>query len=102
MVHALILPNLKTYEAVIRDEITTDGPNRAEADMVLGAILASLRTLEDDRAEMPNGQTGGGGEELKAKLIDKLGELVGTKVFELDRPQLARAVLGEQVWQRGP
>ena len=75
-----------------------DGPKRAEAEMVLGAILASLRTLEDGRLEMVNGQRGNGGEELKGKLIDKVGELVGTKVFEMDRPQLARAVLEGQSW----
>ncbi len=93
VVRALILPNLKTYEAVVRDEIVADGPKRAEAEMVLGAILASLRTLEDERAEMANGWMGAGGEEVRERLVEKVGELVGTKVFEMDRPQLARAVL---------
>jgi len=62
--------------------------------MVLGAILASLRTLEDERFEMSNGN---GGDELREKLVDKVGELVGTKVIEMDRSWLARAVLEGQV-----
>ena len=69
--------------------------------MVLGAILITLRTLENDRVEMMNGQAGNGGEEMKTKLIEKVGELVGTKVFELGRPQLSHAVLEDQVWLRG-
>ncbi|MCJ1365910.1 hypothetical protein MMC16_005035 [Acarospora aff. strigata] len=101
VVRALILPNLKIYESVIKDEIAEDGAKKAEAEMVLGAILTTLSSLEDDRVEMMNGQTGDGGEELKAKLVEKVGELVGMKVFELARPQLARAVLEEQAWLRG-
>lgn len=101
VVRALILPNLKTYATVIKDEIVEDGQRKAEAEMVLGAILITLRTLENDRVEMMNGQAGNGGEEMKTKLIEKVGELVGTKVFELGRPQLSHAVLEDQVWLRG-
>ncbi|KAI9880892.1 MAG: hypothetical protein M1830_009960 [Pleopsidium flavum] len=101
VVRALIIPNLKVYESVIKDEIVDDGPRRAEAEMVLGAIFAALRTLEDERGEMMNGQSGNGGEEMKAKLVEKVGELMGTKVFEMGRPRLAHAVLEDQVWLRG-
>lgn len=96
VIRALVVPNLKTYEAVIREDVE-DGPKRAEAEMVLGAILGALRTLEDEKVEMTNGSAGKGGEELKNRLIDKVGEVVGTRVLELGRPQLAHAVLEDQV-----
>ncbi len=100
-VRVLLIPNLKPYEAIIKDEITDNGPKKSEAELVLSAIMASLQSLVKDRASMANGNAGDGAEELRAKVIDKVGELVGNKIFELGRIPVAQAVVEDQLQLTG-
>ncbi|MCJ1302163.1 hypothetical protein MMC08_004966 [Hypocenomyce scalaris] len=93
VVRALILPNLRDYEGVVRDEIEGEGPKKAEAEMVIGAILTALGTLEEDGVRLTNGQTAKAGEEMRAKIVEKIGELFGSRVADLGRPRLVRAIL---------
>ncbi|KAI9788599.1 MAG: hypothetical protein M1835_002185 [Candelina submexicana] len=100
-VRVLLIPNLKPYESMIRDDISENGPKKTEAELVLGAIMSSLQSLVKDRAPMANGHAGTGGEELRAKVIDKVGELVGTRIFELGAVQVAYAVVEDQLQLSG-
>ena len=97
-VRVLILPNLKTYQSVIKDEIEENGPKKGEAEMVLQQILKSLDTLESDQAflSMSNGTSGHGGDALKDRLIEQVGSLVGTRVAQLGKPTLVRAIIGNE------
>lgn len=95
MVRELIVPNLKTYEMLIKDEISEESPRRAEAERVLGAIMAVLTTLQEERAPLMNGNAGAATTELKERLVAKVGDVVGTKIAESGQLQLAHAVLGD-------
>jgi hypothetical protein len=43
--------------------------------------------------EMVNGDSETAMEEIKDRLVDKVGELVGTRIVDLGHEQLAKAVL---------
>ncbi|KAI9822542.1 MAG: hypothetical protein M1827_000261 [Pycnora praestabilis] len=101
IVRVLILPNLKMYGSVIKNEITEDGPKKAEAEMVLNVILAALCLLEDGHFSLTNGHAGDGGEEVLEKLVDKVGELVGSRIFDMGRPRLSHAILEDEVKLNG-
>lgn len=94
IVRQLIVPNLKEFESIIKDEITENGPRRAEAEKVLSAILRVLASLRDESVPMMNGHSGEAVEELRHRLVDRLGELVGNRIAESGQLQLVRAILG--------
>jgi len=93
VVRVLILPNLKEYESVIKDEIADDGPHKAEAERVLGAILKVLASMTEDQIPLMNGHSAEAGEEIKRKLVDMVGDLVASKIVESGQLQLAKAIL---------
>ena len=95
VVRELIVPNLKTYEMLIKDEVADDSPRKAETAKVLGAIMGVLSTLQEERAPVMNGNSGLATEGLKDRLVDKVGDIVGTKIAESGQLQLAHAVLGD-------
>lgn len=97
VVRALVVPNLKNYENLIRDELVDNGPRKAEAEKVMFAIIRVLSSLLDERSPMTNGHSGQKVDELKQKLVDKVGELVGTRIAESGQLQLAHAVLEDQI-----
>ncbi|KAI9847899.1 MAG: hypothetical protein M1837_001416 [Sclerophora amabilis] len=94
-VRVLIVPNLKTYDDVIRDDISNDGPRKADAEMIVAGIVRTLSSLEDDSPAMVNGIASSGDDQTKKSLIEKVGTVVGTKVFALGRPRLTSAILDE-------
>ncbi|RPB02364.1 DUF1546-domain-containing protein [Choiromyces venosus 120613-1] len=108
-VRVLILPNTKLYETVIRPEIEDDGARKNEAEMCLRALVGVIKLLEEEE-EKEEGAAGGNAkgkgkngvtpttpgataEEVKAKLISILGELVGEEVWRLRREGLVKAVV---------
>lgn len=95
VVRALILPNLKTYEKLLRDGIAEDGPRRPEAERVLGALLAVLSTLQEGRMRLANGHTAVVTGELKERLSERVGELIASRIAEAGQVQLAHAILGD-------
>ncbi|KAI4122717.1 MAG: hypothetical protein LQ347_006408 [Umbilicaria vellea] len=93
VVRALILPNLKDYEGVVREEVEGEGPKKAEAEMVVAAVVKALESLEEDGLRLTNGHSAEAGEMMKAKLVGKVGEVFGSRVADLGRPGLVRAIL---------
>lgn len=93
MVRALVLPNLKEYEGVVREEIEGEGPKKAEAEMVVAAVVKALESLEDGGLRLTNGHSAEADEEVRAKLMGKVGEVFGSRVADLGRPGLVRAIL---------
>lgn len=105
-VRVLIVPNLREYESLIRDELTItksggeekSSTPRSEADRVLGAILNVLAALiGDDVIPLPmplmNGHTDDAASEIRAKLVEKVGEVIGGTIADSGHLQLAQAVI---------
>lgn len=92
VVRSLVVPNLKEYEDVLRGPLSGGEGDlqKAEAEMVVRAIMQALATLIDDDVPMMNGHTDGQSD-TKERLITKVGEVLGTRVSEDAR--LTRAVL---------
>lgn len=102
------MPNLKEFEVVLKEEIRGEGSSngngvgagvkKAEAEKVVQAILGVLwSSVEGEErgkdVEMVNGHSEAAMEEMRGRLVDKVGELVGTRIADSGRVQLAKAVL---------
>lgn len=92
-VRVLIVPNLKDYESLIRDEIAANGTRQAEAEKVVTAILNVLGTLIDGGVPMMNGHSDEGAAEMRRKLTEQIGDLIGNRIADSGHIQLAKAVL---------
>lgn len=93
VVRVLIVPNLKEYEVLITDAMEESETKRKEAGMVLGALVRSLQSLEDDTVVSSNGFANGSEEVMRTKLREKVGPLVAEKVWEMGRPKMVKAIL---------
>ena len=94
VVRALIVPNLKEYEVLVRE--ATEAPEdsrRLEGGMVLEALLEALASLEKDTVGAVNGSANCHATETRKKVADKIGDLLAEKVIDLSRPILVKAVL---------
>lgn len=94
VVRALILPNVKEYESLLREPwLDETSPKHAEADAVLTALVAALQALEDDSLGLINGHAIVPDEEQRRRLEEKVGSLVADRVFLINRPKFVRALL---------
>ncbi|KZF20308.1 transcription initiation factor TFIID subunit D5 [Xylona heveae TC161] len=110
IVRVLILPNLKPYDGILQDRIAEDqgsqqqppgtSSKKIEAEKVVDAILSALERLEVDSLGRPvSGPTDTSdlSEEIKQRLVEKVGDIVGMRVWETRRPGLVRAVLEDRL-----
>jgi len=103
VVRALVVPNLKEYEDVLRAPLSgLEGDlNRAEAERVVGAIMKVLETMVGSDGGLMgvdghvNGSANGDGDVamMQDKLIEKIGETIGRKVVESGNTELVRILL---------
>lgn len=93
VVRALIIPNLKDYDTILKDELLSSGPRRTEAEKVLSAIMNVLLSLVDESIPAVNGHTDEAAADLQKNLVSKIGEIVGNRIAESGHVELARAVL---------
>lgn len=91
----LIVPNLKDFETVIRDEsIIEDETKTKEKEILLDALVDAVCPLEEETVGVfQNGLANGSGEELASKLREKVGDLVAGKILELGKPRLVKVIL---------
>ena len=94
VVRALIVPHLKEYEGLIKDEIQGEGSRKAEAEKVLSSILRVLASLVDENVPMMNGHTDEAADEMRERLIERIGEVAGNRIMESSHIHLAKAILG--------
>ncbi|KAI9676371.1 MAG: hypothetical protein M1817_000528 [Caeruleum heppii] len=94
-VRVLIVPNVKAYEAVLRDELAEEGPKKAEAEMVVGALAQVLASLYKDGDGTVNGMAADEGEAIRSRVVEQLGTIVGTKLVEMNKPQMLKAIVEE-------
>ncbi len=93
VVRQLILPNVKAYGELLVEDINDNSIKKAEAEKVVSAILNALGTLVDDDIPMMNGHSDESYVNMRTKLIDKLGEVVGGMVADAGNVGFAKAVL---------
>ncbi|KAL8724739.1 MAG: hypothetical protein Q9166_007778 [cf. Caloplaca sp. 2 TL-2023] len=93
-VRALILPNVKEYESLIREPLDDEGsPKQAEAEAVLTALIAALQTLEDDVLGFKNGSENGVTANQTQRLEEKVGAVVAGRVLNMGRPKFVKALV---------
>ncbi|KAG8529745.1 uncharacterized protein KY384_005226 [Bacidia gigantensis] len=91
---ALIVPNLREYEGLLRDAIEgNDDGKRKEAEMIVSALLDTLLSLEGEIVGTANGMANGHAMEMKVGLEDKIGPLFAEKVMTLGRPKVVKAIM---------
>ncbi|KAL9101745.1 MAG: hypothetical protein Q9163_003021 [Psora crenata] len=94
IIRALIVPNLKEYESLIRGALeSVDEGKRREGEMVLRALMQALASLEGEGVGALNGFANGHAAEMKTALEEKIGGLFAERILEMDRPRLLKAVM---------
>lgn len=91
-VRSLIVPNLKAYDEHLREGLKDDG-KKADANKVVEVIMKALEYLEQDAIGTVQANGHPEGDALKERLVEAVGEVIGSKVFEEGRPTLVNAVL---------
>jgi transcription initiation factor TFIID subunit 6 len=90
-IRMLLLPNLKLYDEVLKEAIA-DESRKPEADRVLAVILSGLDELSRTRgATRVNGV--GDLEAQRARLTEKVGEVVADSLIASRRTEVAHLVL---------
>lgn len=94
IVRALIVPNLKEYEELVKDAIDAmDEGKRNEGEMVIRALLEALVSLEEESVGAVNGFANGHASEMRKELGNKIGDLFAERVLELGKPRLVKAIM---------
>ncbi len=96
VVRELIIPNLKTYEMLLKEASTEEGIRKMEAEKVTGVILAVLPLCQDERIPLTNGCSAAAAEELQGQLAEKVGDLIASRILESGQVRLARGILGNR------
>ena len=85
-----VAKGLKSFKQGMTDELKKD-----QAERVVVALLRSLEMLERDSINTSNGHPEG--EELKERLVEIVGDTMGTRIFETGRANLISAVLEKDI-----
>ncbi|THY42102.1 DUF1546-domain-containing protein [Aureobasidium pullulans] len=93
-VRTLILPNLQAYDQVLKQGLA-DEQKKDQAERVALVLLQSLELLEQHSANMTNGHPEGA--ELKERLTEAIGEVLGARVYESGRAGLVSVVLDKDM-----
>ena len=94
VIRGLIVPNVSEYDRLIlRDAMEGDESKRKEVVMVTEALVEAMSTIEEPSFGQVNGYHSGDSEEIKNKLRAKIGELASTRILELGRPKLVKAIM---------
>jgi transcription initiation factor TFIID subunit 6 len=88
-----VVPNLKEYESLIKEDLQSNSVKRAEVEKVISAILNVLGSLVEETPPMMNGHSEEAAEEMRSKLVDKIGEVIGNKIADAGHLPLAKAIL---------
>ena len=93
-VRALIVPNLKEYEELVKDAIDSmDEGKKNEGEIVIRVLLEALVLLEEDSVGSVNGFANEHAAERKEELGKKIGDLFAERILELGRSRLVKAIM---------
>jgi transcription initiation factor TFIID subunit 6 len=93
VVRQLILPNVKAYGELLQEDLQDGNMRKAEAEKVVTALLNALGTLVDDDIPMMNGHSEESTAHMRAELVDKLGEVIGSRIADSGHSHIAKAML---------
>ena len=95
LVRALILPNLKEYDAYLVEAVeeTEGSANQKGGEMVVEALLEALMLLENDTLGNAGNMANGHAAEMRKEVAEKIGGLLAARVMDLGRPRLVKAIL---------
>lgn len=101
VVRVLILPNLKEFvEGILGDALLLEDSEirKQEAELIVGALVKALIQLDEGGGMLSisqnmNGGSGGGEEEVKDRLSEKIGGVMAERVLALGKPDLAVTIL---------
>lgn len=101
VVRVLILPNLKEFvEGILGDALLLEDSEvrKQEAELIVGALVKALIHLDEGGGMLSisqnmNGGSGGGEEEVKDRLSEKIGGVMAERVLALGKPDLAVTIL---------
>ncbi|RMZ83984.1 hypothetical protein DV737_g1279, partial [Chaetothyriales sp. CBS 132003] len=102
VVRKLVVPNLKDFgDDLLKEALKPGSPNTAEAERVLSAIANALQSLVEEDGTLinginghgQNGVSGDGQAEMRAKLVDKVGDAIGNRIADSGRTDLMKALL---------
>lgn len=97
------MPNLNAYDVLLKEAIAEEGVRRIEAGKVMETILAVLSAFADEA--VITSSSGQGQEdsmevemtdEMKTRLVSKVGEVIGGKIIADDDVKLAKVLLSEK------
>ena len=74
-------------------EVLDDENRKVEGDMVVGALVEALFSLEADTVGAVNSMANGHVVEMKNAVAEKVGSLFAEKVMETGNPRLVKAIL---------
>ena len=90
VVRVLVIPNLHDYTKLLSEGLD-DPARRPAAERVLNALVAVLASLRSNEPSLTNGHMVT--EDLRAKLVDKVGDIIAAKILEAGEVQLANIIL---------
>jgi transcription initiation factor TFIID subunit 6 len=93
VVRQLILPNLKAYGDLLQEDMQDPGKKHDEVNRVVRAIIDALGTMVDEHLPMMNGHTDASANEMRTRLVDSVGEVIGSRIADSGHTRLAKAVL---------
>ncbi|KAJ5451308.1 Histone-fold [Penicillium cf. griseofulvum] len=91
VIRVLVIPNLHEYTKLLSDGLD-DAARRPAAERVLNALVAVLASLRGSQPFLTNGHTVT--DDLRAKLAEKVGDIIATKIVEAGEVQLAHIIVG--------
>lgn len=90
VIRVLVIPNLHEYTKLLSDGLD-DSARRPAAERVLNALVAVLASLRGSQPFLTNGHAVT--EDLRSKLVEKVGDIVATRIVEAGEVQLAHIIL---------
>ncbi|RMZ87270.1 hypothetical protein DV736_g5500, partial [Chaetothyriales sp. CBS 134916] len=102
VVRKLVVPNLKDFgDDLLKEALKPGSPNTAEAEKVLSALANALQSLVEEDSTLMNGINGHGQNgvnsdgqaEMRVKLVDKVGDVIGNRIADSGHTDLMKALL---------
>lgn len=102
-VRVLVLPNLGVVDEVLKEALADDEAGRGcEVEAVVDVVMSALAMLEEEDRGRGAGTADvmvvdGRDESDRASVFERVGEVVGQRVWDSGRPGLVRVVLEQEV-----
>jgi transcription initiation factor TFIID subunit 6 len=90
VIRVLVIPTLNEYTKLLSDGLD-DVARRPAAERVLNALMAVLASLRGSQPFLTNGHTVT--DDLRAKLTEKVGDIIAAKIVEAGEVQLAHIIV---------